>query len=81
MGAARAQAANGGQRSASLPVNVVDFHQAAVLRLDAARGTRAGDEMHLAYSERAGAISLVTLDSVMARNAQPVKLEVVPLGT
>lgn len=57
-----------------LPVGTPDFHRAALLMLDAASGIRAGDALHLACAERAGARSLATLDGVMARNAQRVGL-------
>lgn len=63
-----------------LPVDVVDVHRAALLTRDAASGIRAGDALHLACAERSGATSLVTLDAVMARNAQRVKLKVVALA-
>lgn len=62
-----------------LPVETVDFHRAAMLTLDAASGIRAGDALHLACAERAGARSLVTLDAVMAKNARRVKLKPVVL--
>ena len=62
-----------------LPVEAADFHRAAMLTLDAASGIRAGDALHLACAERAGAKGLVTLDGVMAKNAQRVKLRPVAL--
>jgi predicted nucleic acid-binding protein len=62
-----------------LPVETVDFHRAAMLTLDAASGIRAGDALHLACAERAGAKGLATLDAVMAKNAQRVKLKPVAL--
>jgi predicted nucleic acid-binding protein len=61
-----------------LPVDAEDFHRAAMLTLDATSGIRAGDALHLACAERAGAKGLVTLDAVMAKNAQCVKLK--PVG-
>lgn len=63
-----------------LPVETVDFHRAAMLTLDAVSGIRAGDALHLACAERAGAKGLVTLDAVMAKNAQRVKVKPVALG-
>lgn len=63
-----------------LPVEPLDFHRAAMLALVAASGIRAGDALHLACAERAGAKSLATLDRVMARNAQRVGLAPVLLG-
>ncbi|MDR0781618.1 MAG: type II toxin-antitoxin system VapC family toxin [Pseudomonadales bacterium] len=62
-----------------LPVDPVDFHRAAILTLDAASGIRAGDALHLACAERAGAKGLVTLDVVMAKNAQRMKIKPVSL--
>ncbi|MDR1990876.1 MAG: type II toxin-antitoxin system VapC family toxin [Acidobacteriaceae bacterium] len=62
-----------------LPVDLADFHRAAMLTLDAASGLRAGDALHLACAERAGAKSLVTLDAVMASNAYRVKIKPVTL--
>lgn len=63
-----------------LPVEAADFHRAAMLTLDATRGIRAGDALHLACAERAGAKGLATLDAVMARNALRVKLKLVSLN-
>lgn len=63
-----------------LPVEPVDFHRAALLTLDAASGIRAGDALHLACAERAGAKGLATLDKVMAGNAPRVKLKPVALS-
>jgi len=62
-----------------LPVEPADFHRAALLTLDGASGIRAGDALHLACAERAGAKGIVTLDAVMARNAQRMKLKPVAL--
>lgn len=63
-----------------LTVEPADFHRAALLTLDAASGIRAGDALHLACAERAGAKGLATLDKVMAGNASRVRLKPVPLG-
>lgn len=60
-----------------LPVETVDFHRAALLTLDPASGMHAGDALHLACAERAGAKGIATLDAVMARNAQRFKLRLV----
>ena len=46
--------------------------------LDAASALRAGDALHLACAELAGAKGLATLDAVMARNAQRLKIKAVP---
>jgi len=61
-------------------VESTDFHRAAVLTLDAASGIRAGDALHLACAERAGAKSIATLDAVMARNARQLKIKPITLG-
>lgn len=63
-----------------LTVEPTDFYRAALLTLDATSGIRAGDALHLACAERAGAKGLATLDAVMARNAQRVKLKTVALA-
>ena len=63
-----------------LPVETVDFHRAAMLTLDASSGIRAGDALHLACAERAGAKGIATLDAVMAKNAQRMKLKPVALS-
>jgi uncharacterized protein len=63
-----------------LSVEPVDFHRAARLTLDGASGIRAGDALHLACAERAGAKSLATLDKVMAGNAARVKIKPVALS-
>ncbi len=63
-----------------LPVEADDFHRAAMLTLDATSGIRAGDALHLACAERAGASGLVTLDAVMEKNARRLKLKPVALG-
>lgn len=58
-----------------LPVELADFHRAAVMTLDAAQSLRAGDALHLACAERSGAKVVATLDDVMARNAQRLKIK------
>jgi uncharacterized protein len=60
-----------------LPVDPVDFHRAALMTLDAASALRAGDALHLACAERAGAKTVATLDAVMAGNAKRLKLKAV----
>lgn len=62
-----------------LPVEVADFHRAAMLTFDAANGIRAGDALHLACAERAGAKALATLDKAMASSASRVKLKALEL--
>lgn len=58
-----------------LPVEPADFHRAAVMALDADSGLRAGDALHLACAEHAGANSMATLDELLARNAQRFKMK------
>ena len=62
-----------------LPVEPASFHRAAELVLDAASALRAGDALHLACAEAAGAKHIATLDDVMSRNARRLKLKVVVL--
>lgn len=57
-----------------LPVEVMTFHRAAMLTMDAAAGLRAGDALHLACAMQAKAQGMVTLDVVLAKNAKRVKL-------
>ena len=61
-----------------LPVEPVNFHRAAELVLDAPSALRAGDALHLAAAEAAGAQHMATLDDVLARNAR--RLKIMPLG-
>lgn len=56
------------------------FHRAAVLALDAGSGLRAGDALHLACAEQAGAKTFATLDHVQARGAQQLKMKLVPFA-
>ncbi len=51
------------------------FHRAAILALEAQQALRAGDALHLACAEEAGARGLATLDVVMGRNAQRLKIK------
>ena len=62
-----------------LPVAPANFHRAAELVLDAASALRAGDALHLACAEAAGAKRMATLDEVMSRNARRLKLKLVVL--
>ena len=62
-----------------LPVEPANFHRAAELVLDAASALRAGDALHLACAEAAGAKHMATLDDVLARNAQQLKIKRVTL--
>lgn len=62
-----------------LPVAPVDFHRAAELVLHAPSALRAGDALHLACAEAAGATHMATLDDVLSRNAQRLKIKPVVL--
>lgn len=62
-----------------LPVAPAHFHRAAELVLDATTGLRAGDALHLACAETAGAGQMATLDDVLIRNAERLKIRPVSL--
>jgi len=62
-----------------LPVEPMTFHKAAMLTMDAAAGLRAGDALHLACAMEAKVAGMVTLDSVLAKNAQRVKVKPVTI--
>ena len=62
-----------------LPVAPANFHRAAELLLHAASALRAGDALHLACAEAAGAKHMATLDDVLSRNAQRLKIKPVVL--
>ncbi len=62
-----------------LPVEPANFHRAAELVLDAASALRAGDALHLACAEAAGAKLMATLDDVLSRNARHLKIKLVAL--
>ena len=62
-----------------LPVAPANFHRAAQLVLDATSAFRAGDAVHLACAETAGARHIATLDDVLSRNAQRLKIKPVVL--
>lgn len=64
-----------------LPVTPADFRRAAELVLDAPSALRAGDALHLACAEAAGAKHLATLDVVLSRNAQRLKIKPVALSS
>jgi predicted nucleic acid-binding protein len=57
-----------------LPIEPSHFHRAAQLVLDASSALRAGDALHLACAEAAGAKRMATLDDVLGRNAQRLKI-------
>jgi uncharacterized protein len=60
-----------------LPVEPVHFHRAAELVLDPSGALRAGDALHLACAEASGAKQMATLDEVLSRHAQRLKIKVV----
>ena len=60
---------------ALLPPGAATFHRAAVLALNAQHALRAGDALHLACAEEAGAKTMATLDVVLARNAKRLKIK------
>ena len=62
-----------------LAVAPANFHRAAELVLDAASALCAGDALHLACAETAGAKHLATLDDVLSRNAHRLKIKPVVL--
>ena len=61
-----------------LALDPAHFHRAATLALDASLALPAGDALHLACAERAGATSISTLDEFMVRNALRLKIKPVP---
>ena len=62
-----------------LPVQTTSFHRAALMTMDAAAGLRAGDALHLACAIQANAQGIVTLDTVLAKNAKRLKLKPVAI--
>jgi predicted nucleic acid-binding protein len=64
-----------------LAVESANFFRAAELVLDAASALRAGDALHLACAEAAGATHMATLDDILSRNAQRLKIKPVVLGS
>lgn len=63
-----------------LPVTPADFHRAAELVRDGSSALRAGDALHLACAEAAGAPRIATLDDVLRRNASRLKIRPLELG-
>ena len=64
-----------------LAVEPANFFRAAEWVLDAASALRAGDALHLACAEAAGATHMATLDDILSRNAQRLKIKPVVLGS
>lgn len=58
-----------------LPLEAALFHRAAALTLDGGSSLRAGDALHLACAEHAGAKAIATLDDVLGRNARWMKIK------
>ena len=65
---------------AILPVEPTHFQRAAELVLDATSALRAGDALHLACAEAAGAQHMATLDNTLGCNAQRLKMKLVALS-
>jgi predicted nucleic acid-binding protein len=57
------------------PVALANFHRAAEWVLDAASALRAGDSLHLACAEAAGAKHMASLDDVLSRHARRLKIK------
>lgn len=62
-----------------LPVEMMTFHRAAMLTMQASAGLRAGDALHLACAIANKAQGMVTLDAVMAKNAKRFKVKPVAI--
>lgn len=62
-----------------LPLEAMHFHRAGMLTLDPASSLRAGDALHLACAEQAGAHAIATLDEVQRRAARRLKIKPVVL--
>jgi predicted nucleic acid-binding protein len=58
-----------------LPVEPPHFYRAAELVLEPNHSLRAGDALHLACAETAGVQHMATLDEVLSRNAQRLKIK------
>lgn len=63
-----------------LPVDALDYHRASQLAQEPASGLSAAEALHLACAERARAKGVATLNEVLARQAQKLKLKPVPLA-
>jgi uncharacterized protein len=63
-----------------LAVAAADYDLATSLCRHASSGLRAGDALHLAIASRAQASHLVTLDKVMASNAEFMGIELVQMS-
>ncbi len=63
-----------------LPVEPATFHRAAELVLHAQSTLRAGDALHLACAEAAGARHIASLDNLLSRHAQRLKIKPLKMG-
>ncbi|MGK2951280.1 MAG: hypothetical protein ACSLEZ_02705 [Thiobacillus sp.] len=55
--------------------NKCDLRRYGILALDAPNALRAGDALHRACAEQAGARRIATLDAVLGRHAQRMKIK------
>lgn len=62
------------------PVSALVFHRAAMLTLAPSNTLRAGDALHLACAEEAGARLIATLDQAQAQAARRMSIEPVSFG-
>ncbi len=57
-----------------LPLDPPQFERAAMLTLDSSDAPRAGEALHLACAEQAGASRIATLDAAQSNNARRMKI-------
>ena len=62
-----------------LAVETTTFNKAALMSMQATTGLRAGDALHLACALQAKAQGMVTLDAVLAKNAERYNIPPVPI--
>ena len=70
---------HGGADLRLLPAAPANFHRAAELLLNAESALRASDALHPACAVAAGAKHMASLDDVLSRNAQRLKIKPVVL--
>ncbi len=58
-----------------IPLEPKTFHHASLLILENISGLRAGDALHLAAAIEAKAKKIATLDTLLAKNAQQLKMK------
>lgn len=61
-----------------LPLDPPQLERAAMLTLDSSNVLRAGDALHLACAEQAGASRIATLDAAQSNNAR--RMKIAPIG-